>query len=361
VAWYAGLVLVTTSTFHHFATALRMDALLTCGILLAFLGYLNAIRRWGPYAFFGGIAIGIMTKGPPALAPLVLVPLHAGLARPALGRGRYWLCAASILLIPIAWYAYLVDMHGTRVFTELIADAVRGAPASAGAQVRSAWSEYVLRPLRQYWPWLPFMVGGLVIAARRIAAAPQPEARAHACVLLMWVVGVVAAASFKPDHDIRYLFAALPPLAILAAVALARVTADRVPRWIAAVVVLATLAAGVFVAAPALLMEDTRPQIAAMRARLDRDLAPGASVLVVGSNPNNEPGPRRQHPEVDWVHYYFGRPARVVVPAQAAALDLAAEPVVLVARYGQRARVLADLGLEAEITGTEVALAVARR
>jgi len=360
--WFAALVLVTNSTFHQFSTALRMDALMSAGLLLALLGYLHGARRWGPWALFGGVAIGVLAKGPQAFAVLALIGLHALAAGTRPVPVRRWGAGASLLLAPLAWYAWLYGMHGARVWSELAADAARGAPASAAAQLVSAWSEYGVKPLRRFWPWLPFMLLALAGGVRRLCDRAAPRSvRADVLLLLAWIGIVFAASALKPDHDVRYLYPALPAIAVLTGWLLARLCAGRVPAWVVLLVLAGAAAAMGAAAVPGLLFQDTRPAIAATRAHLDAVLAPGQAVRVVGFHENNPPGPRRQSTHVDWVHYYLGRPARVVAPEKADAAMLAAEPLVLVARYGDREAVLADLKLELLVEGQEMVLAVPRR
>ncbi|MCC7412716.1 MAG: glycosyltransferase family 39 protein [Gammaproteobacteria bacterium] len=359
-AWLGAVMLLTNSTFHQFSSALRMDALMTAGVLLAVIGYLEAGRRWGPYAFFGGLALGLLAKGPQVLGVLLLVPAHALV----LGRWpplrRCW-PAALLLSLPLAWYGWLLSEHGARVWQELAADAARGGSESIQLQLSSAWREYVHKPLLRFWPWLPLLLAGCVYGGYRCTARGVTRAvRADAGLLLVWVGAVFVAAAIKPDHDLRYVYPALPPLSLLAGALAAHLLRQQLPRW--ALALAACLAAGLFVATlvPGLLGKDTRPAIAAMHRRLDAALAPGEPVLVVGFHVNNPPGPRRQSTHVDWVHYYFGRDAHVIAPHRARAADVAAAPVVLVARYGKRAQVLAALDLETLVAGEEMVLAVSR-
>ncbi len=358
--WFAALVLVTNSTFHQFSTALRMDPLLTAGSLLAIAGYLRGGRA-GAWAFHAGIVVGILAKGPQAAALLLLLPVHAGIAGRLPAGGRHWGLAASLLLAPLAWYGWLTYEHGTRWVSELAADTVRDAPGSLAVQLASAWHEYAVRPFHRYWPWLPFMLAGLAAAVWRGAhPATAPGTRADSVLLVLWVVLVVAGSSLKPEHDIRYLYPALPAAAILAGWMLARLAHETVPRWVSvpfgalgiALLVLATMPGRVF--------DDTRAANAEIVRRLDATLAPGEPVLTLGFHVNNRPGPRRQDTHVDWVYYYYGRPARVVEPELVTQAELRSVPLLLVARYGRRREVLERLDLEPLVEGEEMLLAVSR-
>lgn len=355
-AWCAALVLATNSTFHQFSTSVRMDALLMCGVLMAVLGYFHGARRWAPWLLFGGLAVAVLAKGPPGLLPLLLLPLHWLVARPPLAAGRYWLAAASLLLLPLAWYAFLIDANGARVWEELAADVNRGHRISLAEQLASAADAYLLKPLRRWWPGLPFMIAGLVLAAMQLRRAGR-EARAGAVLLLAWVAIVALVSAAKPDHDIRYLFMALPALAVLAGAAAARLLPAGPPNWLTAAV--AVLAMAVLPAA-GWLEPDDRGEMQRIRGYLDARLGAGEAVTVIGSWGNYDPGPRRQHTEVDWTHYYLGRPARMHDARQAAHADIDGVPFVLVSRYVRSAELLRRLGLEPLIRAEEITLAVPR-
>lgn len=352
-AWCAALVLLTNGTFHQFATALRMDALLMVGVMLSVIAYLHGERRWAPALFFTGLSVAILAKGPPGLLPLALLPLHWLIARPALAGPRWWLAGALVLALPIAWYGFLIDANGARVWEELGADIQRGQRITPAEQLRSAVSTYLLTPLTRFWPGLPFMLAGMVMAAAGLRRAPA-QVRASAALMLGWVLLVVVASSIKPDHDIRYLFLALPALAVLGGLAAARLLRERIPVWL--VLLVSTLALLLAVVGPRLERDD-RAEVAQIRARLDAALPAGAPVAVVSAMPNNRPGPRRQHTEVDWVHYYLGRPARMHVLQRTSPADLAGEPLVLVARYVRSPAVLSRLALAPLVQAEEMTLA----
>ncbi|MGE0388319.1 MAG: ArnT family glycosyltransferase [Gammaproteobacteria bacterium] len=359
VGWWAGLIVLTNSTIHQFSTTLRMDPMLTAGMLLALLGYFNGARRGGPALAFAGVAIAIMSKGPPALAVLLLAIGHALAAGKWPGRARGWLFGALVLVLPLAWYGHLYGEHGARVWTEFAADARRGEDEPSAAKLPSAVEEYVEKPLKRYWPWLPFMLIGYAGACRELVRRDRPrDERARAALLVAWVAVLVAGASIKPDHDVRYLYPVIPALAILAGGVLVRLTRARVPRPVHVACALAGAALLLAATAPQRWFRDTRPANAAMLARIDREMPPGAPVLVIGDNPNNPPGPRRQSTQYDWVHYYLGRWSVVKLPAQVTAGDLAAAPIVLVARHPRRDAILAQLNLAPVISGVEMVLAL---
>ena len=352
VAWCAALVLVTNSTFHHYATTIRMDALLTLGVLLALVAWLHGRHRLAPGVFFVGLSIAILSKGPPGLLPLAVLPLYAWTSRAPLAPPRYWCAGALVLLLPVAWYWFLIDANGARVWQELAADIARGGQSSWREHWYSALDAYVVRPFLRFWPGLPFMFHGLWLTVRRLRDS-QAEVRAGAQLLLSWIALVIIVSVTKPDHDIRYLFLALPALAVAGGLSVAHWLGTRSLQWLCAVIAALCLGLGLL---GTRLEPDDRNEIAQIRQVLEEVLSENAPVVFVGTNPNNRPGPRRQHNDVDWAHYYLGREASMRMFTRANPDELSEHPVLLVSRLVRSPQAYQQLELEELIAAEEVSL-----
>jgi 4-amino-4-deoxy-L-arabinose transferase-like glycosyltransferase len=355
--WFAGLVLVTNSTFLQFTNTVRMESLVTTGVLLALIGYLQGGRR-GPLAFFSGVTIGLLAKGPAGLLPLALAPVHAWLTGRRPGPALAWFRASLVLVAPAVWFGYMFHLHGATPITDLAADALRGGHEGVAPQLQSAVSVYVESPLRRYWPWLPFMVAGVVYAARECRPGVAARRRRRSLLLLVWIAMVIVAAAVKPDHDIRYLYPALPAIAVLAGWVLARIFRARVPGFALA----ATAAGGLFAFAcmlePDWLFDDARPAIAQIRAAVEVHTSPGAPIPVVGTQITDARAPRRQNDHRDWVHFYLGRPVTLHYWESVDAQALAREPLVLIAEMPDWRALAGKLGLRAVVSTEEILLAV---
>ena len=306
-AWIAALVLLTNSTFIQFSTTLRMDSMLLAGMLCAIAGAVHLDRRWGAALMFGGIAVGVLAKGPLGLLPLVLIPPYFWLCQPGRPPIRWrW----SLLLLPaLAWYAFLAFEHGGRPFTELGADAVRASAAAHSSLASSAIDNYLLLPLRRYWPWLPFLLAGLGWAAVAVVRA-DIKAAPQARWLLCWIVIVVVPATLKPDHDIRYLYPALPALAALAALAavvIAHLLQECLPAWLPAAATAVIVSLALAVSTFGREVTDHRVQIRGMAAYIEAADVANDALLAVGAYPYDRAAPRRQNTHRDWVHFYLGR------------------------------------------------------
>lgn len=352
IAWVAAFAVLTNSTFVQFTATLRMDSLLQFGLLLSLTGWAYREASWGAAAMFGGITIAVLSKGPLGLASIPLILCHAMLlrTRPVPRGGWRWM----VLLLPVVlWYGALAGLHGDRPFTELGADTLRATAAPQLDAWGSIYQEYVVKPLRRYWPWLPFIVIGGLIAARRVflTGIERPMRMTYLWVLL-WLATVVVTAVLKPDRDIRYLYPALPVLGLFAGIAVTMLTRERLPTWVPAgllvIITVAVLLPGSWRGS------DTRGTIEQIRTQI----APNAPTLAVGGYPVPPEQPRRQNTHRDWVHFYTGSVPRVLSWDQVRKMspDLSAG-VFLTRSRGHQDR-LAEFGLEAQYLTREMIFAV---
>lgn len=121
--------------------------------------------------------------------------------------------------------------------------------------------------------------------------------------LLIWFAIVFGAAVAKPDKDIRYLYMALPVLAIFAAYTLDMLA--RRFRWHRMVVALSgfILLLSFFFNYGPPAKPDTRPQIEILRAKLVDSDSP---LIALGGYPIEPDQPRRQNTHRDWIYFYMG-------------------------------------------------------
>ena len=308
VAWLAAFVMLTNSTFVQFTATLRMDSLLQFGLLLSLAGWAWRESRYGAPALFAGITIAVLSKGPIGFASVPLVLCHAALLResPVRAGGWRWIW----LLTPIVlWYGWLVYLHGAAPFRELGADALRETATPDLGRWESVVAEYLVKPARRYWPWLPFILLGFVLSiARLFDPALSRTQRLTYLWVLLWVVAVVTGAVMKPDHDIRYFYPALPVFGVFAAVAIMALTRGRFPARLPAFVFAALCIVVVARELGGAGARDTRAEIAAIRAALGER----TSTLAIGGFPVPPAQARRQNTHRDWIHFYTGTVPRVL-------------------------------------------------
>jgi 4-amino-4-deoxy-L-arabinose transferase-like glycosyltransferase len=250
--WFAALALATCYTFVRNTATLRMDSALTFGILLAMLGYFRAEKPWGAPVFFTGIALAVLAKSVAGFLPLFLAPLHAMFAGnfhlPWKTSPRRWLYWSPLMLLPLVWWAYLISQYGGLVFSVYRDDFLSldtGQSADLTDRVYRFFEIYFYDFGRKYLPWSIFTVIGLTTVSRgALSSNKERWERADAGLLVGWIIAVLIAGGLKPSQYQRYLFPALPAIAIVTAVVVVAMLQDRMPIWIPAIVAVLTVVSG---------------------------------------------------------------------------------------------------------------------
>ncbi len=362
VAVIAAFIVLTNSTFVQFGTSLRMEPAMLAGILLAVRGYLDRDRPLGSIAMFGGLSIALLSKGPISLMAVPIMLLHWWLVPDSRRRGLWW--PGVVMLSPIlAWYGFLIFEHGLAPVFSLTEDFARPSSNPDLNFWQSAWLEYGVRPAMRYWPWLPFMLLGLLLplwrsfvkpTTGRREASPQTENW-----LIAWTVLIVLGSVTKPDHDIRYLYPAIPALAALAAVVIERAL-TRLPGAIVAGIAALLVFAICWYVSTTDFGRDRRDALAQMRLHVAAHAQDYLHPVIIEGYlipPNSS---RWQNTHRDWVYYYLGVEPILAPPPRTPAHNaaIAAAPYVLASRSAGHAARLAELGFRPLIATNEFVLAV---
>jgi 4-amino-4-deoxy-L-arabinose transferase-like glycosyltransferase len=152
-----------------------------------------------------------MTRGMMGLAlPAVLVlDMVISGRRPPL---RYAVPALAIAFLPpVAWYAHLISAHGRWFFlvhSTWLENEVYGPLSPAWRRFTGPF-EYAWMLAKSYWPWLPFMIAGLVAVIR--------SRDRRLWLLNIWTVVVFEMCSAARSRVLRYMLPAYPAFALLSA------------------------------------------------------------------------------------------------------------------------------------------------
>jgi len=318
--WLAALALVTCYTFVRNTTTLRMDSALTFGVLLAMVGYFRGEKPWGPPLFYVGIAVAVLAKSLPGFLPLFLAPFHALLAgnlswpwkRPA----RRWLYWSPLLLVPLAWWAYLAMQYGGEVFVIYLSDFLSRDGQPAGIRRAYRFFEvYIFDFGQKYLPWIFFTGIGLWTSFRvALDSNAARRERADAGLMLGWIIAVLIASGLKPSQYQHYLMPALPVIAIVSAAPVVQILNNRIPAWLSGGVAILTVTAALVLNYLAVTNETTNTQrylamADVINRRLESHQAPVA-ILTLRTNP---PG----HAFLLWgergrCRFFFGREAQAM-------------------------------------------------
>jgi 4-amino-4-deoxy-L-arabinose transferase-like glycosyltransferase len=215
VADAAPLFLLATFFWSFFSTVFLFDMLLLFFALTAVSGALAASRGDGRgwIAVSLGIALGILSKGPAILLPVLPVVLTAPLWSPTVRAGRWYpraLAAIAVgLALSLAWALPAARAGGPAYSGAILWTQTAGRLTRAFAHPRPLWWYVPFLPLLAF-PW--FLWPTLWRGRDR---APARDEGIRLCAI--WAGAVFAAYSLVSGKQVYYLLSILPPIALLAA------------------------------------------------------------------------------------------------------------------------------------------------
>ncbi|MBV8601591.1 MAG: glycosyltransferase family 39 protein [Candidatus Eremiobacteraeota bacterium] len=224
-----GAVILSTSLMQAIVGRLAiMDALLDLAVAVGVLAVFRAFTggRTVP-AIVGAsvaVALGILAKGPVALAVVVLVIVPwlvwERLAGARLTRVpfEWWLVGGVVCFAVVApWFALLGSRAGSHALVELIGHYTFGRYLGTIENQHGPIWYYVPVIILGFFPWIAFLPAALV-AAWRAARPPNGALTAHlARLALVWAIVPFAFFSLAKTKLPNYVALELPALAILVA------------------------------------------------------------------------------------------------------------------------------------------------
>ncbi|HLH44145.1 MAG TPA: glycosyltransferase family 39 protein [Bryobacteraceae bacterium] len=238
----AMFVMATSIYFLKYAARAMTDVPFTFLCLCALYAWLRREEDARACAIAGAFAgLAQLTRGLMGIALPVVFAIDLALHPPRPPR-RYVALAFALAFVPlIAWYAEIIYANRGHFWEDYSAWLDREAFGALSPPWRryTGIFEYAWMLSKSYWPWLPFMLSGLVAGVR----AGDRRLR----LLILWTAVVYVLCAAAKSRVLRYLLPAYPVFAVFAAMSLAK----RIPpRWLsaslsAAAAMLAVLAAGV--------------------------------------------------------------------------------------------------------------------
>ena len=288
---YSALILSTSLMQAVLGRLAIMDALLDLAVAAGILALFRAFTGGRPVAAVIGAAIaiglGVLVKGPVALAIVVLVIVPwlviERVAGTRLVAPPPWVWFAGLLVlvaIDAPWFALLARDAGPAALMRLIGHYTFGRYVGTIENQSGPVWYYVPVLILGFFPWIAFLPGAIALAWRT-ARVPDGLAAHVARLALVWTVVPFVFFSFAQTKLPNYVALELPALAVLVALWFDRVAAGDRRRGALIATGIVPLSIGAVAIAIALYARDAH-LIAGTEAVMSDLLVMGA-IIFVGS------------------------------------------------------------------------------
>lgn len=257
-ALWAALGLAITPRLLMFARRIFIDIYISMFMGLTLLFFALSERYPGRRRLFlplmyGAAGLGVLTKGPIAMALPALVFALYLIAHRELGRIRSMMLPAGMLIVGALIVPYCAALYmregwgpiASFILGENLARYTDGLGVHAH---RPVWF-YLPVILSDAFPWSMFLIVAAVawLADRRGREHEVDPARRVQTLLWLWIAGIVLFFTASAAKQDLYIFPIVPAVAALAGVVIARGLTEGV-RWTAAAIGVAALVASAAVA-----------------------------------------------------------------------------------------------------------------
>lgn len=225
VALLAMFVMATTLYFLKYCSHAMTDVPFTFFMLCAICAWVLAENEPAWYLATGLFtAMALMTREMMGFALPLMFVLDAAVTRrrPPL---RYILPGLVIAILPAAgWYGHWIYVYGRQFFdihSTFLSNEVYG-PLSPPWRRYTGAMEYLWMVAKSYWPWLPFMIVGLMLVIRR--------SDRRLTLLAIWIAVVFVLCSITRARVLRYMLPAYPAFAACGALGLVQLVRQQYLR-----------------------------------------------------------------------------------------------------------------------------------
>lgn len=219
LALIAMVVLTTTQYFLKYSTHSMTDVPFAFFLTLSMLFYIKGYRKPAFFIWSGLAAgLGMLTRPIVGVIPLGISFIHlVWMRRKDLILSRHVIGGVALsFLLPGIWYGVQYRLHGFTAALGPLGLIQKQATSGQAPSIMAIPGHLLGYPkllLKLYWPWLPFMVIGLWWQVRQVIR----ERTFSATLFLVWIVGDLLPFSLGDAKQLRYIMAAFPLFAILAA------------------------------------------------------------------------------------------------------------------------------------------------
>jgi 4-amino-4-deoxy-L-arabinose transferase-like glycosyltransferase len=221
----AGLIYVSSPLPVAGAAVVSADTLLALWVVVAMLGFVKAwreesagVRRWWIRVMWVALAFGFLTKGPPALLPLLVILIYRIIARRKAGLADP-LGLALFFVIGFGWYVLMVSERPEllRYFVgeEIFARNLTGS-ANRNPQWYAPFVIYIPTLFFGAVPWIFFWLRGQKFSFLRSVdgRTNRPFVELPGLITVWWLAIPLLVFFLSKSRLSLYMLQVFPPLAL---------------------------------------------------------------------------------------------------------------------------------------------------
>ena len=217
----AVLVLTSTQFFIKNATHAMTDVPFTFLFTLVIFFYLKGLRKPAFLALLGlPLGLALLMRSVIGLLAVGILVTHAVLTKRYKLLWSPWLVSGLILglALPAIWYISQFELHGFAAVESHVRFIGSKIHVEQGSNHWLTLLNYPESLLKYYWPWLPFLLTGLVLQVRAMIREKDPVAS----LLVVWILFILIPFSMVQTRYPRYIMPVYPAFSIVSAIALER-------------------------------------------------------------------------------------------------------------------------------------------
>ncbi len=225
IALLAMFVMAGTLYFLKYSARAMTDVPFTLFTLCAVCAWVLAEEKPVWYLVVGLFtAMALMTREMMGFALLAIFFFDWLVTRRRLPAGYISTALAMALLPVVLWYGHWILLYGRHFFdvhATFLNNEVYGQLSPSWRRYTGA-PEYLWMVAKSYWPWLPFMLTGLILVIRRRDRGLM--------ILAVWIGVVFVLCSITKSRVLRYMLPAYPAFAACAALGLSQLIGAKYLR-----------------------------------------------------------------------------------------------------------------------------------
>jgi len=224
--FFSSFILLFTQQFLYYSRSATMEILYSLLLFSAFLSFWYAYKygyKIGYYLLGIFVGLAVMTRNIAGFIPYFIIFVYALIVKDfsMFKKIDFYVGIILSLLISLPWHVYMIVNFGERFIHSYF-----GVIFRYFLKEKKVWYEYIRKILENYWPWLPFLIIGIVDKVKKF----KSEKQTFGSLMLVYIFVFFTIYQISKYKFPQYIVPLYYPFAIFSAQGLYKV--DKVRKFI---------------------------------------------------------------------------------------------------------------------------------